>query len=176
MANTYTLIQSATVGSGGASSIDFTSIPATYTDIKIALSLRTTETGARSDFYWTINGDTSAVYSILRVFGYDGNNTASGKNLNAIPANAAGLATSGNTATSNTFGSIEMYMPNYTASVAKSNSIEWTAENNSSTNFILGLNANLWNSTSAITSISFYVNSGNWVQYSSAYLYGISNS
>ena len=33
MANTYTLIASLTVGSGGAANIEFTSIPATYTDL-----------------------------------------------------------------------------------------------------------------------------------------------
>ena len=33
MANTYKLIASNTVGSGGSSGIDFTSIPATYTDL-----------------------------------------------------------------------------------------------------------------------------------------------
>jgi hypothetical protein len=39
MANTYTLIASSvTVGSGGAANIEFTSIPATYTDLVSALS------------------------------------------------------------------------------------------------------------------------------------------
>jgi hypothetical protein len=32
---TYTLINSVTVGSGGAANIEFTSIPATYTDLNL---------------------------------------------------------------------------------------------------------------------------------------------
>ena len=41
MANTYTLIASSTAGSGGAAYIEFTSIPNTYTDLLVMLSLRT---------------------------------------------------------------------------------------------------------------------------------------
>ena len=37
MANTYVAIATVTVGSGGAASIDFTSIPATYTDLVVKL-------------------------------------------------------------------------------------------------------------------------------------------
>ena len=40
MANTFVLLASTTVGSGGASSIDFTSIPATYTDLVVKVSGR----------------------------------------------------------------------------------------------------------------------------------------
>jgi hypothetical protein len=47
MATTYTLINSSvTVGSGGAADIEFTSIPATYTDLLLVLSGRGT-TGRR---------------------------------------------------------------------------------------------------------------------------------
>jgi hypothetical protein len=38
--NTYTLISSVTVGSGGAANMGFTSIPATYTDLLVKLSAR----------------------------------------------------------------------------------------------------------------------------------------
>jgi hypothetical protein len=37
MATTYEIISSVTVGSGGAADIEFTSIPATYTDLVIFL-------------------------------------------------------------------------------------------------------------------------------------------
>jgi hypothetical protein len=40
MANTYTLISSVTVGSGGAANIEFTSIPQTYTDLLYKISGR----------------------------------------------------------------------------------------------------------------------------------------
>ena len=40
MAVTHNLISTITVGSGGAASIDFTSIPQTYTDLLVKISLR----------------------------------------------------------------------------------------------------------------------------------------
>jgi len=43
MAVTHKLIQTITVGSGGAASIDFTSIPATYTDLIFYFSTRSTD-------------------------------------------------------------------------------------------------------------------------------------
>ena len=43
MANTYVLISSSTVGSGGAASIDFSSIPATYTDLVLKLCMTNTQ-------------------------------------------------------------------------------------------------------------------------------------
>ena len=55
MANTYTLISSVTVGSGGASSIDFTSIPATYTDLCLVWSGRSA--GSDVDTKITFNSE-----------------------------------------------------------------------------------------------------------------------
>jgi hypothetical protein len=45
MANTFELIASSTVGSGGAANIDFTSIPATFTDLCLKYSTRSTSAG-----------------------------------------------------------------------------------------------------------------------------------
>jgi hypothetical protein len=45
MANTFELITSSTVGSGGAASITFTAIPQTYTDLKILYSTRNSGSG-----------------------------------------------------------------------------------------------------------------------------------
>ena len=46
---TYKLIASGTVGSGGASSIEFTSIPGTYTDLVIKTSLRVSDAVTAAD-------------------------------------------------------------------------------------------------------------------------------
>jgi hypothetical protein len=42
MATTYEIIASVTVGSGGAADIEFTSIPATYTDLVVNYALEWT--------------------------------------------------------------------------------------------------------------------------------------
>ena len=71
MPSTYELIASYTVGAGGAASIDFTSIPATYTDLVLKLSSRTA-TGGANDVYIQFNTDsTSANYSERQLQGAD---------------------------------------------------------------------------------------------------------
>jgi hypothetical protein len=52
MANTYEAIATVEVGSGGAANIEFTSIPATYTDLAIAFSIRgTLNTGSGVTYF-----------------------------------------------------------------------------------------------------------------------------
>jgi hypothetical protein len=56
MANTYEAIATVEVGSGGAANIEFTSIPATYTDLKVVCSLRGTYAGITDDVNVYFNG------------------------------------------------------------------------------------------------------------------------
>ena len=49
------LIQAVTVGAGGAAFIDFTSIPQTYTDLKIVVSGRTDRVRSNDGSYMTLN-------------------------------------------------------------------------------------------------------------------------
>ena len=60
MANTYTLIASQTVGSGGASAINFGSIPNTYTDLLVKVSARMSSANGSAGI--TFNG-TNTNYS-----------------------------------------------------------------------------------------------------------------
>ena len=58
------LIQTITVGAGGASTIEFTSIPQTYTDLCIKLSNRQSGTGGSANvwdnYYMSFNGSSSS--------------------------------------------------------------------------------------------------------------------
>jgi hypothetical protein len=167
MANTMTLISSVTVGSGGASSIDFTSISATYTDLCLKLSLRGDKSATSQQVYIKFNTSSSS-FSMRYLLG-DGSSASSGTDT----ANT-GLA-SGANATSNTFGSEEIYIPNYAGSTNKSFSSDAVSENNA-TNAYASLFAGLWSNTSAINGITIYHDTNKFVQYSTAYLYGIKNS
>jgi hypothetical protein len=69
MANTYTLIASSTVSAGGVSSIDFTSIPSTYTDLCLKLSIRTAASSDYPAIVLRFNGSSSAVYSYKYLLG-----------------------------------------------------------------------------------------------------------
>ena len=171
MATTYTLISSVTVGSGGAATMDFTSIPQTYTDLKIVISARNTSTsGVESQILLTVNGNGSnGSWKLL--YG-NGSGVFQGSGSGYLqPAHAPSATT-----TTNTFSNAEIYFPNYTStSKYKSFSSDFAVENNASSSLI-GMYANLWSSNSAITQLTLTSNVSNFVQYSTAYLYGISNA
>jgi len=174
MANTMTLISSVTVGSGGASSIDFTSIPSTYTDLQVVCSLRSARTTYIDFGAMRFNSDSGSNYVAKYLYG-DGASVTSGNNGNStqleIPQGVVG-----NGATSNTFGNLQIYIPNYTGSNQKSVSFDSVTENNA-TNAVALLQAGRWTGTSAISSMTIYSANGfNFLQYSTAYLYGISKS
>jgi hypothetical protein len=168
MAYTYSKLATYTVGSGGISSIDFLNIPQNYTDLVVKVSARSTRTAGTIDYVsMSFNGST-ANRTLTALWG-DGT-AYSGTDTKIIGS------TSTNSNTSNTFGSAEFYIPNYAGSNNKSVSVDAVSENNSGTtgDYNLQIGAGLWSITSAITSISLTSNFGNnWVQYSTAHLYGI---
>ena len=170
MAATFTEIAKVTVGSSGASSIDFNSIPGNYTDLLLKISART----SRSDYSdWVkvrFNGSSTS-YSFKNLEGLGSGSPASYSGGNDLT-----LYTGGNAATSNIFGNGEIYISNYAGSAYKSVSSDGVSENNA-TSAIASINAYLWSNTAAITSISMIPNVGpNFLEYSTAYLYGIKKS
>jgi hypothetical protein len=171
MATTYTLISSVTVGSGGAANIEFTSIPATYTDLLVRISTRSNFTTYINDpLLLTLNSSTSNFTGIYL--------TASNTSTfyGGFGRYAGDSNTQNGSSTSNTFSNIDVYLPNYASSNNKSFSVDTTIESNTvGTN--LGFLAGSWSNSSAITSLRLTSNnSSTLLQYSSVYLYGISNA
>ena len=173
MANTFVKIASATVGSGGAASIDFTSIPSTYTDLCVLLSLRGDAASSYNDSYVQFNNDTAGNYSMCRLYG-TGSSTASDSLTSGANFGRVGSSV-GSTSTSNTFANVMIYIPNYTGSTAKSFMSDGVTENNGSGAFAV-LYADLWSGTAAISTVKIFGLSTNFVQYSTATLYGIKKS
>jgi hypothetical protein len=168
MATTYIKIATVTVGSGGATSMAFTSIPATYTDLKVVLS-------ARSDISanWAligVNGGADTASTLLHLL----NNL--GSPISQTYGSFRALL-NGSTATASTFASSELYFPNYASASNKAMLGDGTQANNGST-----VNQHLatftWPFTAAITSLTFTVDGGTdkFVEHTSATLYGIKNS
>ena len=172
MAATYDLLASITVGSGGASSIDFTSIPSTYTDLELKLSFRFTSNTV--DTTMKINNSASAEY----YWGYLRYNPAvgvAGGNSSAQTSDNYAMFSVASTWTSNTFGNACMYIPNYSVASNKTYIIDSGTENNTSDAWGQLHNGG-WRNTAAINQITFTNPSGDFAQYSTAYLYGISNA
>ena len=165
---TFYKIAAVTVGSGGTSSIAFTSIPQTYTDLKILWAIRCVQTGnIAGDVKISINGST-ANFTSRRLFG-DGATKYADAQTNWI-----GIATS-LTATASTFSNGETYFPSYTNATYKSLLSDSVSENNATAAYT-NLLATLWSQTNAITDISITAGTGNIQEFSTATLYGIKNS
>lgn len=168
---TFTQIGAAVVvGSGGQANIEFSSIPNTFTDLKIVYSLRSATSGGVDNVNLEFNG-LSTNFS-ARVMTADGSAVTSG----TLTQNRFYGLANGNTSTSSTFGNGELYIANYASSNNKSFFIDGVQENNTTTAFSR-IGAGLWSNSAAITSIKLIADSAtNWLQYSTAYLYGISNA
>jgi len=171
MANTFTRIASVTVGSGGSATIDFTSIPQTYTDLCVKLSARMSNAvNVVDDVVISFNSSTAS-FSMKRIFG-----SGSGYASDSGGGNFNWISQSPNTAaTASTFGNAEFYIPNYTSSNNKSISADSVSENNATAAYAF-LGALLRSNTAAITSITLAGYTSNFLQYSTATLYGIKNS
>ena len=171
MANTYNLISS-NVLTTTAASVTFSSIPATYTDLVLRLSARTDQSNPTATFLVRYNGSSAASYSGTYLY-TGGSSVTSYRDTNSTSIEEGGATA--NTGTANTFGSTEIYIPNYAGTTNKPNSSFYVGENNSSSVYLVGIAAGLRSVTDAITSVSL-VSNGNFVSGSSFYLYGISNA
>lgn len=153
------------VGSAGAATIVFSSIPQGYTDLKIAITARSVGTSTTA-ILLRLNG--SSTQGTIRAV--EGNGSAA-SSWNDTQSYAGNIPASNTTA--NTFANNEVYIPNYTSSNFKSSSVDSVTENNA-TAALADLQANLWSNTAAVTSITLAPNgANNFAEYSTATLYGI---
>jgi hypothetical protein len=171
MAPTYELIASNTLTTSAAS-VTFSSIPATYTDLVLRVSVRNANAATTGTLRIELNGDTAANYSFTALNG-DGSVAASSRSDNRNDI-SAGLVNAG-TSTSNTFSSIEFYFPNYTSTVNKPVSV-FTAQENNTTAADIRVIAGLYRNSTAINQIVANSQGANFVSGSSFWLYGIKNS
>lgn len=169
MANTFELISSYTA-TGTVANIQFTSIPATYTDLVLKMSLRSSVTDSSDpyDLVFTLNSTSTIASKVLR-----GDGSAAASNSITDRILRGGPVPSNYTAS--TFSNGEIYIPNYAGSNYKSWSSDNVLENNA-TGTGMSLVAGLTSITAAISSITIAPLAGNFVQYSTAYLFGIKSS
>lgn len=165
-----TLISSVTVGAGGASSIDFTSIPQTFTDLVVVISARSTYSGTNDNLDIQFNGSTTNYTDrLLR-----GNGSAAASTSHS--GNGSALLTydyfENGLWTTSTFSNIIVTIPNYAGTTNKSISADHVSENNG-TAAGMSIMAGLWSNTAAITSVKVGYYVAGLAQYSTAYLYGL---
>jgi hypothetical protein len=162
MALTYEPIATTTLGANG--NITFSSIPATYTDLRIVLVSTGATVGAIA--YMRFNGDTATNYSFTSLYG-DGTSAAS---LTAGGSSISQL---------DSYYSISTNKPNlftidifsYAGSTNKTSLITFSNDLNGLGS--IETSVNLWRSTAAINTILLAVNGGSFTTGTTATLYGI---
>jgi hypothetical protein len=162
-----TLISTQTVGTAVAN-IDFNSIPSTYNDLLIVVSGRFSDAtgGNWSDGNIQFNSAGTASFSGKLAYGQG---TGS-----AVSINDWIIRASSSTNTANTFGSMQIYIPDYAGSTNKQYSVDYVSENNA-TGAIQGIVAGLWSNTAAITSIRLASVYSTWAVGTTVSLYGVKN-
>ena len=177
---TNNLISRQTVGSANATSISFTNIPQTFTDLKIVVSARSTSAAAYDVFGLTLNTSGSG-FTNTSLYG----NGASGNvysqadttfTAGDVYGRVITAATPTSSQTASVFSSFELYIPNYTGGGKKTVSIDAVAETNDATSYSVGFDAALSPSVGAVTEMGFKLKDGSFVQHSTFSLYGISSS
>jgi hypothetical protein len=175
MAYTYSKIATYTVGSGGVTTVSFLNIPQTYTDLVLTTSSRT-DAGTADDVLVCYFNSNQTGYSSRRAYGSGtGTGSDSLSNSNGGTSGSRILVGSISSAggTSNCFGNVSMYIPNYTKEHYKSTSSEGVQSNNTTGSYQL-MSAGLWSNTAPITSITLGAYwSNTFVQHSTFHLYGV---
>lgn len=147
-------------------SIEFTSIPQGYTDLKVVYGMRTNRVNVGDHVLMQPNGSSSSLVG-KRLVG-NGNVAAS----YSMTSGPAGECTSANCPT-DAFGNSEIYIPNYTNATNKTWVAYGTSENTAQ-DCVLEFDAGTWSNTAAITSLKFLPEVGTaFLAGSTATLYGI---
>jgi hypothetical protein len=155
--------------------VTFSSIPNTYTDLKLVISARSTTTAP--SVYFLFNNDGAALYSNTTITG-NGASTQTSFRLSGSTFNRFDSTGEGSSMTANVFGSVELYMPSYSSSTTfKSFIYDACVENNSASgvNYYNSTGAGLYRSNTAINRIDI-VYDANMIPLSSFTLYGIKNT
>ena len=165
MPSTYEPIATTTLVSS-ATDFTFTSIPSTYTDLRLVLvPLKASGTlSPRLQF----NSDTSSVYSWTSITG-DGASATSGRDYtDNIRMSTVGYPISPEVG----FGTVDIF--SYAGSTFKTCLTTQSSDKNGSG--VVARFVNLWRSTSAITSIKVFDDGGSFDAGTIGTLYGIKNA
>jgi len=169
--SSFESIATVAVGSGGASSVEFTSIGTDWTHLQVRFIGKSTRASGFNDFLVTLNGDTSASYALHLLYGNGSTVTATGvanqSTYVRILANAIPSAD-----TTNMFAAGIVDILDY-ANTNKAKTLRALGGNDLNGSGYLTLGSVLWTNTNAITSLKFTPETFNWGQYTHFALYGI---
>ncbi len=168
-AGAYESIAVATVPSGGAASITFSSIPQNYAHLQIRVMARGTQADVSDQIGIQFNSDTGSNYAIHQLGGSGSSTfaTGGGSQTKIVPAYITGGSTS-----ANIFGVGVIDILDYTNTNKYTTVRGLSGYDSNGAGYII-LRSGLWLNTNSITSVVCIPDSGSFVQYSQFALYGI---
>jgi hypothetical protein len=168
----YALISTTILGAN-TSSVTLSSIPATYKHLRVIITGRSSFAGtSASNVLMRMNGDSSSSYwhHLLEVQSSSAYNSNPGSNQTEA---RIGI-TSQNNSAAGYWGGIQMDIPDYTSTnknrVARVSS---RMDTDGGTNF-MNFGSALYISTAALSSVTFFLNQGDWIAGSRFSIYGMS--
>ena len=170
--SSYESIATTTVGSGGAATITFSSIPSTYTHLQLRATLRTSDSGSSAgDIVIQFNSDTGTNYSNHILYG---NGSSAGAAGASSQSKNYTIFTSTAIAGASYFGAAIVDVLDY-ANTNKYKTIRsLSGADYNNTNGQVRFGSSVWLNTNVVSTITLtdYVGT-NFAQYSSFALYGI---
>lgn len=175
MATTYAYI-SKTILSSNQSTITFSSIPSTYTDLVLRIDARSSIASNVTYAYVQVNGDTGANYNNGALLSNNSTVTYSAQS----GQNQARIAWIGGNNFTYWTGPIEIYFGNYKGSTSIKtfvSDVTWGGSITGANSGFQALNRGSYTgSSSAISSITLTLAAGDYISGSSFHLYGVKNS
>jgi hypothetical protein len=160
-----------TVGSGGAASIDFTSIPSTYTHLQIRGIARDSRAATQDTLKIIYNNDSGSNYFTYHEIYGDGS-TAAAYAGNPSDTQIYVDSFAASSASANIFGAMVIDILDY-ANTNKYKTNRFLGGNDRNGSGSIAFGSGLWLSTSAINRITISGANGTLSQYSQFALYGI---
>ena len=171
--SSFESIETITITTNGTTSIEFTSIPQTFTHLQIRGIGRSSSPaggGAANELHIQFNSDTNSNYSSHELNANGTERQEYAVTSTSGPRFSIGFPRNGNTA--NAYGMLVSDILDYTnTNKYKVVKTLMGFETNGAGN--VGLHSVMWRSTSAITSIKLKSEDNGFIQYSSYALYGI---
>jgi hypothetical protein len=167
-ARTTVKIDEVVLGSSAAT-ITFSSIPATYTHLRIVAQARGTVAATTAFVRARFNGDTGSNYSFLRATLLHTDTLGTTEGLSATSAEVAAIA--GANASAGSTGIFTLEIPNYRRATFQKHAYAGAGAHSS----VLAVDSAIirWHNTAAINQITFLLNSGSFAAGTVVTLYGI---
>lgn len=167
----YESIATVTVGSGGASSMEFTSIPSTYQHLQVRIVARTNRSATGDQLGVRLNSDSGSNYAYHQLEG-DGS-SASAYGETGKTWGYAGYGAASATASASIFGATVLDILDY-GDMNKNTVLRLHGSYDSNGAGRVNLASALWVNTAAVTSVVVIpLNGTSFAQHSTAALYGL---